>query len=304
MTALAGAFDAAADQGIYHGAVEPGDVMFLPGSSSVSGFGITQAAREAGLEANDPSRADDIYALAAMAFELLTGKRYDGGDVRSSLIRTLSNMPADRFGVLADTIESTLGVDPDLVAANGLGVRRTARRRGAAWLYPEPPASDEQVGRLAFGNGATDDHAGSSDRTKPARHARQPEPQPERPPLELTLFETPELLFQTEEGQVPHPAFEPLPDPEPRFAPRAESRIEPRFDPRSDLARRRQDRARGVDRLWLRSRHDSAAFGRGLCASALAARPSSIQHSCGPKAGCRVETAPGSRSSRWPWALP
>src|SRR4030095_6865833 len=82
VTQLAEAFDLAAAAGVHHGALGPRDVAFHFEETSVAGFGLTQALREAGVDSNEPSLADDIYALAAMAFELVVGRPYAGGGGR------------------------------------------------------------------------------------------------------------------------------------------------------------------------------------------------------------------------------
>jgi hypothetical protein len=74
VTQLAAAIDVAAAAGVHHGTLNAGDVYLGSDSVGISGFGLLQALQAAGLEADaPPSRAGDVKALAAIAFQMLFG---------------------------------------------------------------------------------------------------------------------------------------------------------------------------------------------------------------------------------------
>jgi hypothetical protein len=111
VTHLAAAIDFAAAAGVCHGALGPRDILIAPGSTGVSGFGIAQALSDAGIEAHRPSGSDDIYALAAMTYELLVGSRFAGGGVRAELAR-LPGMAEVNLDALSGALDSALSSDP------------------------------------------------------------------------------------------------------------------------------------------------------------------------------------------------
>ena len=129
---VAAALDAAAAAGIHHGSLHPRDVLVTTtGEVRVTGFGVTDAIEGVGgaplvrRPYTAPERvsaprapsdaAADVFALAAIAVELLTGRRLvgtgaaavglvsgvsEGVDAdlcRRALARALSDVPADRF---------------------------------------------------------------------------------------------------------------------------------------------------------------------------------------------------------------
>jgi eukaryotic-like serine/threonine-protein kinase len=86
---LAGALDFAASVGVHHGALHPRDILVAPHEVRLSGLGIVEALervgfrtpvrrpyaapeRAAGLPAAGPG---DVFSLAGVAYELLTGRR-------------------------------------------------------------------------------------------------------------------------------------------------------------------------------------------------------------------------------------
>jgi hypothetical protein len=86
---LAGALDAAAAAGIHHGALHPRDILVAPHEVRVTGLGVAEALERAGVRApvrrpySAPERANggqataaaDVFSLACVAFELVTGRR-------------------------------------------------------------------------------------------------------------------------------------------------------------------------------------------------------------------------------------
>ena len=130
ITQLASAIDYACAAGVSHGALHPRDVFLTPERARATGFGVVAALERVGLRGpvrrpySAPERiagepwgpAADIFALAAIAFELLTGRRPAGtgeqvvallGEIggttdqpafRRAFATALADDPAERYG--------------------------------------------------------------------------------------------------------------------------------------------------------------------------------------------------------------
>jgi len=92
ITQLAGAIDFARAADIGHGGLHPRDIFVTPDEARATGFGVVEALEQVGIRApirrpySAPERIDgrawgtaaDVFSLAAITFELLTGKRPSG----------------------------------------------------------------------------------------------------------------------------------------------------------------------------------------------------------------------------------
>lgn len=86
---LAGALDFAAAAGVHHGALHPRDVLVAPREVRMTGIGVAEALERSGfraaarrpygaperVEGGEPTIAADLYSLAVITHELLTGRR-------------------------------------------------------------------------------------------------------------------------------------------------------------------------------------------------------------------------------------
>ena len=157
VTHLAAAIDFAAAVGVHHGALSPRDIIFAPQSTGVAGFGMVQALRDAGLDMPAPTRAEDIYALAAMTFELLIGYRFSGGSIRAATA-PLRGVAGVDHEALVRALEPALSSSPERWPDTALAFAAALQAalldaRGAA----EPSRiATRDVGRLSFGAGEGD----------------------------------------------------------------------------------------------------------------------------------------------------
>ncbi len=128
ITQLAAAVDFARAAGVGHGALHLRDIFLTPDQARASGFGVVEALERVGLRApvrrpySAPERIAgdgwstpaDVFSLAAIAFELLTGRRPSGtgdqmgaltggqlglnpGAIRDVLAKAMADEPGHRY---------------------------------------------------------------------------------------------------------------------------------------------------------------------------------------------------------------
>jgi hypothetical protein len=121
---VADALDAAAHFGVFHGSLHPRDIIVTPGETHVTGIGVAQALERVGLHGPirrpyvAPEReggdgwgaAADIYSLAAIAYEVLTGRRALPGTDQP--LPALADVHVHGAAALREAIESALDPDP------------------------------------------------------------------------------------------------------------------------------------------------------------------------------------------------
>ena len=167
ITQLASAIDYACAAGVSHGALHPRDVFLTPELARATGFGVVAALERVGLRGpvrrpySAPERiagepwgpAADIFALAAIAFELLTGRRPAGtgeqvvallGEIggtadqpafRRAFATALADDPAERYGSaqeFAHALAVAAGLEepvaPDVAASEQDPLEQTEER--------------------------------------------------------------------------------------------------------------------------------------------------------------------------------
>ena len=193
---LAGAVDAAHDAGVLHGSLHLRDVFVSPEEARATGFGVARALADVGLRApvrrpyaapevvdgTDWGAEADRYAVAAIAYELLTGRRATGsgdeiierlgsiyvGDegalpaLRDAFSWGLSEEPADRPGRAVELVASlaeALGVEvieaePIDAAAKTVGPASSATLPDGAGDGLLPVADEEPDGERETATGA------------------------------------------------------------------------------------------------------------------------------------------------------
>jgi serine/threonine-protein kinase len=152
VTHLAGALDFAAAAGVVHGSLHPRDVLVAPDETHVIDIGVAAALEQHGLRAtvrrpygaperaagSPASREGDVFALAAIAWELLSGQPVPGaGDEAAA---ALPEIPGANREALVETFAFALAVAPDERYQSALAFAAPLKRAlGEALTLPAPP---------------------------------------------------------------------------------------------------------------------------------------------------------------------
>lgn len=163
ITQVAGALDFAAAAGIHHGALHPRDILLSADGTRLTGIGVLQALAEAGLDVpmsgayvspqraagESPTASDDIFALAAITYELVYGTPVpEHSELRASMPR-LTGIHHGRFVDLLERALSPEAVDrPPTALALAGALQQVIVAGGAAPVSaaePEEAESDSKV---------------------------------------------------------------------------------------------------------------------------------------------------------------
>lgn len=184
ITQLAGAIDFARAAGVGHGGLHPRDIFVTPDDARATGFGVIEALEEVGIRApvrrpyTAPERIEgkpwstqaDIFSLAAITFELLTGRRPAG---TGTLIGALPE--SDHSAALHAVLARAMHDEPSQRYGSALAFGAALESAGRG--QPDPPAVAEvtSVARPAAA-------AAVVSALPSAAPIREPEPSPAPPP--------------------------------------------------------------------------------------------------------------------------
>jgi len=125
ITHVAEALDVAARVGVFHGVLHPRDILVTPGETHVTGLGVSMALekigqhgpirrpyaapeREAG---NEWGAAADVFSLAVIAYEVLTGRRALPGTEQP--LPGLADLRVKDASALRELLESAIDPEPE-----------------------------------------------------------------------------------------------------------------------------------------------------------------------------------------------
>jgi hypothetical protein len=216
ITQLAGAIDFARAAGVGHGGLHPRDVFVTPDEARATGFGVIEALEAVGVRApvrrpyTAPERIDgapwgiaaDVFSLAAIAFELLTGRRPAGtgagiGALPDSphrdalhgvLARAMDPDPANRFPnalAFAAALEAASRGEP--AAASSIGATATPPLAAVATT-----SAAETPGEFAIETQLDPLHAALAESLPPAVNQMQPPIEPAEVAAPPAVIEEPE----------------------------------------------------------------------------------------------------------------
>jgi protein kinase-like protein/PEGA domain-containing protein len=154
-TALAAALDAAADAGIKHGSLHPRDVLLAGEGVRLTGLGVAQSLDQAGVPSPvrrpyaAPERMSggswepraDVFALAAVVYEMMSGKRIPG--VGNQVMEGLNNIAGADMDALGRAFSEALAGQPERrTATAGKFVEALRTACGDLEAVPSLPAAN------------------------------------------------------------------------------------------------------------------------------------------------------------------
>jgi hypothetical protein len=121
VASVAASIDFAAAARVHHGVLGARDIILNEEGAGVTGFGLVQALSRVGIHVPGAaaSHADDIYALAAIAFQLLSGVPY-----RGALDEPLAGVHRADSAALRAALASALAIDSEVRPASALDFAR------------------------------------------------------------------------------------------------------------------------------------------------------------------------------------
>ncbi len=165
VTQLAGAVDFARAAGVSHGTLHPRDVFVTPDEARATGFGIATVLHRVGIRApvrrpySAPERiegadwgtAADVFSLAAITFELLTGRRVVGaGDEAAAMLGELGDAadPQAVRSVLSAALAADPAQRPPSALAFAAALESALRGQEAAEVQDKPDATPPRRRRV------------------------------------------------------------------------------------------------------------------------------------------------------------
>jgi PEGA domain/Protein kinase domain len=169
ITQLAGAIDFARAAGIGHGALHPRDIFMTPEEARATGFGVVEALERGGFRApvrrpySPPERiagnawntSADVFSLAAITFELLTGRRPAGlgKEIGPLTAGTPNNWMDAIHGVLARAMDENPSARFPTALAFASALEAAGRGEQVAAAAPEalpiPAAAEPAINPVA-----------------------------------------------------------------------------------------------------------------------------------------------------------
>src|SRR5439155_5714167 len=154
---IAGALSRAVPAGFSHGALHPRDILFSADETRVTGIGLARALEIVGVPVpvrrpytaperiggSDWDGRADVFSLAAIVYEVLSGRRTSGAGARAVdglpeiagadldavkrvFARALAENPAERTSTVMDFVDDLEAVLRNSVAANPAPPRRVS----------------------------------------------------------------------------------------------------------------------------------------------------------------------------------